>query len=103
MNTDISLCQRIGFSFTTEDMEIMARPVPAATQIQIFHWKFGRQMLVCNCLLVSCVGILGRSVTFAGKVNRMEGSSFIAGEESLRLAFAWDRLSSCTLRVPVSS
>ena len=42
-------------------------------------------------------------VPFAWNVNRMEASSFMAGAGALGLALAWDRLSSCTLRVPVSS
>jgi len=32
----------------------------------------------------------------------MEDSRFSAGADVLGLAFAWDRLSSCALRVPVS-
>jgi len=42
-------------------------------------------------------------VHVTGNVNRMEGSSFMAGADTLGLAFILDRLISCTLRVPVSS
>ena len=49
-------------------------------------------MLIRNCLLVSDAGLHRRDVPFAGKVNRMEGSSFIAGADICGLGFCMGSL-----------
>jgi len=79
-----------------------------AVQASLEMWFFLTRRKEGRCGIVTAletsdVGLCVLGGPFYRNVNRMEGSGFMAGAGTLRLAFAWQRLSSSTPRVPVSS